>query len=125
MQLIVFHRNQTLTQQLGGQFIQLDGQLLVAPAEEQLGFQHRIERLNMAQQFLTGNAAVLSDDGCHQRRQHQHMRDVVTIVGHQHRLLARQNDDVPDGVLLNFELVHLQRVVDQLTGGGRRNGGIR
>ena len=44
------------------------------------------------------------------------MGDVVAIVGHQHRLLARQDDDIADGVLLHFELVHLQRVVDKLAG---------
>lgn len=57
---------------------------------------------------------MLGDNCRHQRRQHQHMCNVVAIVGHQHRLLARQNDDVADSVFLNFKLVHLQRVIDKL-----------
>ncbi|MMZ62275.1 hypothetical protein D1872_244780 [compost metagenome] len=65
---------------------------------------------------------MLSDDGSHQRRQHQHMRDIVAIVRHQHRLLTRQNDDVTNRVLLDLELVHLQRMVDQLTRRHKRHG---
>ena len=68
----------------------------------------------MTQQLLTRNTAMLGNDRRHQRRQHQHMRDIVTIVGHQHRLLARENDDVANRIFLDFKLVHLQRMVDQL-----------
>ena len=67
---------------------------------------------------------MLGNNGGHERRQHQHMRDVVAVVGHQHRLLARQNDDVADRVLLHFKLVHLQRVIDKFTGGCRRHGRV-
>ncbi len=67
---------------------------------------------------------MLGNNGRHQRRQHQHMRDVVTVVGHQHGLLARQNDDVTNRIFLDFELVHLQRVIDKLAGSGRRYGRI-
>ncbi|EHC29008.1 hypothetical protein SeGA_5698, partial [Salmonella enterica subsp. enterica serovar Gaminara str. A4-567] len=42
------------------------------------------------------------------------MRDIVTIVGHQHRLLARQDDDIANGVFLDLKLIHLQRVSDEL-----------
>ncbi|EHC97429.1 hypothetical protein LTSEURB_6141, partial [Salmonella enterica subsp. enterica serovar Urbana str. R8-2977] len=42
------------------------------------------------------------------------MRDIVTIVGHQHRLLARQNDDIANSVFLDLKLIHLQRVSDEL-----------
>ena len=67
---------------------------------------------------------MLGHDSGQQRWHHQHMGDVVAIVGHQHRLLARQDDDIADGVFLDFELVHLQRVVDKLAGGSRRRGRI-
>ena len=50
------------------------------------------------------------------------MRNVIAVVRHQDRLLARQNNDVTDGVFLDFKLVHLQGVVDQFTGTLRRNG---
>ena len=53
------------------------------------------------------------------------MRDVIAIVGHQHRLLARQNDDIANGILLDFEFVHLQRVIDKIAGVDRRHGRIR
>ncbi len=78
----------------------------------------------MLQERLTGDLAMLGDDGRHQRRQHQHMRNVVAVIGHQHRLLARQNDDIADGVLLDLKLVHLQRVLKQLAGAGGRHRGV-
>ena len=53
------------------------------------------------------------------------MGDVVAVIGHQDGLLARQNDDIADRVFLDFELVHLQRVVDKLAGRRRRRGRVR
>ncbi len=35
------------------------------------------------------------------------MRNVVAVIRHQYRLLARQNDDVTDGVFLDLKLIHL------------------
>ena len=65
---------------------------------------------------------MLRNDRRQQRRQHQHMGDVVAIVGHQHRLLARQNDDVANRVFLYLKLVHLQGVLNKRvrTDGGHR-----
>ncbi|GAR62280.1 hypothetical protein NGUA15_04085 [Salmonella enterica] len=76
----------------------------------------------MLLQRITRNATMLGDNRRHQRRHNQHMRDIVTIVGHQHRLLARQDDDIANGVFLDLKLIHLQRVSDELTSVGGRNG---
>lgn len=40
-------------------------------------------------------------------------------------MLARQDDDVANGVLLHFELVHLQRMIDELAGRSGWGGRIR
>ena len=124
MQFIITDGNQPLTMHLCHHFIELCRQFILTPAQEQLRFQHWVDGLNMAQQLLTRNTAVLGNNGRHQRRQHQHVRDVIAVVGHQHGLLARQNDDVTNRIFLDFELVHLQRVIDQFAGGGRRHGRI-
>ncbi|MNL55813.1 hypothetical protein D3C87_1792520 [compost metagenome] len=50
--------------------------------------------------------------------------DIVAIVGHQHRLLARQNDDIADVILLHLELVHVQRVIQQLIRRLSRHGNV-
>ena len=68
---------------------------------------------------------MLGHNRCDQRRQHQHVRNVVAVIGHQHRLLARQDDDIADGVLLDLKFVHLQRVSDKLSGAGGRSGRVR
>ena len=64
---------------------------------------------------------MLGDNGRHERWKHQHMSDVVAVVRHQYSLLARQNDDIADRIFFDFELVHLQRVIDKLAGGSRRS----
>ena len=66
MQFVITDGNQPLTTHLCGHFIELCRQLIVTPAQEQLRFQHRIDGLNMAQQLLTRNTAVLGNNGCHQ-----------------------------------------------------------
>ena len=118
MQLIILQGNQPLTLHLICQRINNVRQLVAIPAQEQLRFQHWVKHIDVLHQYVAGDVAMLGDNCRHQRRQHQHMRNVVAIVGHQHRLLAWQNDDVADSVFLDFKLVHLQRVIDKLAGAG-------
>ena len=49
MQLIVGNGDQPLTTKFFRQFIQLNGQLIFAPAQEQLRLQQRVERINVTQ----------------------------------------------------------------------------
>ena len=56
---------------------------------------------------------MLLHDSGDQRRHHQHVMNVIAVIGHQHRLLARQDDDIADIVLFRLELVHVQRVFQQ------------
>ena len=124
-QFIAAYGNQLLTFHLGNQRIDNRRQLLTLPAQEQLGFQHWVQSIDIVRNLPTGYLPMLGHNRRQQRRHNQHVRNVVAIVGHQYRLLARQNDDIADGIFLDFELVHLQRVIDKLAGRGFRCGRIR
>ena len=100
-------------------------QLFLTVTHKQFGFQQRIDHPDMFTQRIGADAAVMDQDTGHQRRQYQHMQNVIPVVGHQYRIFTRQNDDIPEAVFLNLELVHLQCVFQQFFRTLRRGGAVR
>ncbi|MCY1424073.1 hypothetical protein D9M71_398060 [compost metagenome] len=119
---VVLLAQQTLFHQRFQPFVHFGGQLLHIPADEQLCLQIRIECVDEAQQLLAADSRVALEEAGDQRRQGEHVQDVVAVVGHQYRVLLVEVEDAAERVLLFGEQVQAAGVFDQVAAAAFRQG---
>ena len=93
-QFIAIGTNQLLAQQLGNDLLGQGWQLGGVIAHEQLRLDQRIQAADGVVNALARHALLANHHTGYQGWQHQHVLDVVAIIGHQHRLFAIQQHDV-------------------------------
>ena len=88
------------------------GQLVLAPLQEQLALQVRINAHDQTFDLFAFHAWIVLEQAGDQRRQDHQVQHVVAVVGHQHRLGLVQTHDFAKGIGLAADHLHGLYVFD-------------